>query len=152
MEVLTNKQKTPQVSATFFDDDHEDDLNHAETAGVQKSAVYRGFSEVKTPPLELRAIRNHCLWCGNGSPKEVRLCPSTNCALHPLRFGKRSVLAPSPLRAIRAKCKDCSESLGDVRHCDMTDCALYPYRMGHRPKATKHLDVVFHSGQSIETR
>ena len=134
MTAHTSRQKTPQKSDAFFNDDHENDLNPAEATGVQKGASYAGGFEQETPSSACRAIRNHCLWCGNGSPKEVRLCPSTNCALHPLRFGKRSALAPRPLRAIRAKCKDCSESVGGIRNCDRLDCALHPYRMGHCPK------------------
>jgi len=37
----------------------------------------------------LRAIRQYCLWCCNGQRNEVKLCPSTNCAIWPYRFGKR---------------------------------------------------------------
>ncbi|MDM8330471.1 hypothetical protein QUW42_09280 [Desulfovibrio piger] len=40
----------------------------------------------------------------------------------------------TPLRAIRAKCLDCSAgSLKEVRECVMLDCPLYPYRMGKSP-------------------
>jgi hypothetical protein len=132
--VLTSEQIIPQKSACFFNENHEDDLNHAEAVGVQKSADLLGVFDQETPSSEYRAIRNYCLGCVCESPKEVRLCPSTNCALHPLRFGKRSPLAPRPLKSIRARCRNCSEYLGDVRHCDMPECALYPYRMGKRPK------------------
>jgi hypothetical protein len=39
-----------------------------------------------------------------------------------------------PLKAIRAKCFDCSGgSQAEVRVCEMEDCPLYPYRMGHNP-------------------
>lgn len=40
----------------------------------------------------------------------------------------------TPLRAIRAKCRDCccNQTL-EIRCCPITDCPLYPYRMGHRP-------------------
>lgn len=158
MSATTEMLKTPQVSATFFDDDHEDDLNHAETAGAQKSADLCGGSEQEMPSSEYRAIRLYCLWCCNESPKEVRLCPSTHCPYYHLRFGKRSPLAPRPLKSIRAKCLECSGRPKDVRFCERRECPTWGYRMGHRPKstrsnkATKHLDVVFHSGQSIETR
>ena len=40
----------------------------------------------------------------------------------------------TPIKAIRAKCIDCSESLKDVRDCWYTDCPIYEYRLGHRPK------------------
>lgn len=37
----------------------------------------------------------------------------------------------TPLRAIRAKCLDCSAgSAKEVRECVMLDCPLYPYRLG----------------------
>lgn len=36
----------------------------------------------------LKAIRAKCLECCGGSPKEVRLCSDTNCALHPFRKGQ----------------------------------------------------------------
>ena len=35
----------------------------------------------------LKAIRAKCLDC-NGSATEVKLCPCTDCPLHPFRFGK----------------------------------------------------------------
>lgn len=40
----------------------------------------------------------------------------------------------TPLRAIRAKCLDCSGgSPKETRECVMLDCPLYPYRMGKSP-------------------
>jgi len=39
----------------------------------------------------LKAIRAKCLDCAYNAT-EVRLCPSTNCALHPFRFGKNPYL------------------------------------------------------------
>lgn len=42
---------------------------------------------------------------------------------------------PTPLRAIRLKCLDCSAgSAQEVRECNFTDCPLYYYRSGHNPK------------------
>ena len=35
----------------------------------------------------LKAIREKCLDC-NHTAREVKLCPCTDCALHPFRFGK----------------------------------------------------------------
>ena len=43
----------------------------------------------------LRAVRAKCLECSAGSPKEVDLCPITDCALYPFRYGK------NPFRAKR---------------------------------------------------
>lgn len=41
----------------------------------------------------------------------------------------------TPMRAIRAKCIDCSYGQAqEVRLCPITKCPLYPYRMGRRPK------------------
>ena len=42
----------------------------------------------------LKAIRIKCLDCSAGQPKEVRLCPSHDCALWPYRMGKRPVSIP----------------------------------------------------------
>lgn len=40
----------------------------------------------------------------------------------------------TPLKAIRAKCLDCScGSANEVRLCPIKDCALYEYRFGHNP-------------------
>lgn len=44
----------------------------------------------------------------------------------------------TPLKAIRAKCLDCScDSKKEVRECPITDCPLYAYRMGKRPQKGK---------------
>jgi hypothetical protein len=41
----------------------------------------------------------------------------------------------TPLRAIRAKCLDCSAfQPKEVRLCPDLDCPLYPYRFGTNPK------------------
>lgn len=40
----------------------------------------------------------------------------------------------TPLKAIRARCLDCSGgSFAEVRECSFDDCPLYEYRLGHRP-------------------
>lgn len=39
----------------------------------------------------------------------------------------------TPLRAIRAKCLDCSGSVAEVRACPCGSCPLFRYRLGHRP-------------------
>lgn len=42
--------------------------------------------------------------------------------------------APTPLRAIRAKCKDCTaDHLAEIKDCPITACALYPFRLGRNP-------------------
>lgn len=41
---------------------------------------------------------------------------------------------PTPLRAIRAKCLDCSDgSSYEVKHCEVYRCPLWRYRDGHNP-------------------
>lgn len=43
----------------------------------------------------------------------------------------------TPMKAIRAKCLDCScGSSNEVKKCPITKCPLYPYRTGHRPKCS----------------
>ncbi|MHC4269858.1 MAG: hypothetical protein ACYSTS_15515 [Planctomycetota bacterium] len=40
----------------------------------------------------------------------------------------------TPIKAIWAKCKECSgNQLVVIRKCQIADCPLYPYRMGRRP-------------------
>lgn len=41
--------------------------------------------EIRSP---IKAIRAKCLECCGWQPLEVKLCPCTDCALHPFRFGK----------------------------------------------------------------
>jgi len=41
----------------------------------------------------------------------------------------------TPLKAIRAKCLDCSGfQPSEVRKCKLVSCPLYTYRMGKNPK------------------
>jgi hypothetical protein len=40
----------------------------------------------------------------------------------------------SPIKAIRAKCVDCSGgSMAEARLCALTHCPLWAFRMGHNP-------------------
>lgn len=44
----------------------------------------------------------------------------------------------NPVKAIRAKCIDCSgNQINEVRLCTVKGCALYPFRMGKNPYRTK---------------
>jgi hypothetical protein len=46
----------------------------------------------------------------------------------------------SPIKAIRAKCMECSNySITEVRECPTTDCPLYPFRFGKNPYRTKRV-------------
>ena len=51
-------------------------------------------------------------------------------------------LYPTPIKAIRKKCLDCTcGQVLEIRECPVIECPLYPYRMGRRPdKAT--LDTI----------
>ena len=41
---------------------------------------------------------------------------------------------PCPLKAIRAKCYDCSYfQLNEIRLCEAVNCALWPFRAGKHP-------------------
>ena len=59
----------------------------------------------------------------------------------------------TPMRAIRAKCLDCSGwSAQEVRLCPAEHCPLHPYRSGHNPKrkgiGNKHIDERISSAES----
>ena len=44
----------------------------------------------------------------------------------------------SPLKAIRAKCMDCSnDSYSEIANCPVTNCPLWPFRMGKNPYRKK---------------
>lgn len=48
----------------------------------------------------------------------------------------------TPIRAIRAKCLDCSGGQPkEVRLCPIKNCALWPYRMGKRPRKSELIQV-----------
>ena len=49
----------------------------------------RRSSHERAGNTPLVAIRNRCLDCCCWRPEEVKLCTSTDCALHPWRFGRR---------------------------------------------------------------
>ena len=44
----------------------------------------------------------------------------------------------SPVKAIRAKCKDCMcDQINEIKSCPIEDCPLYPFRFGKNPFAKK---------------
>ena len=43
------------------------------------------MKEITSP---IKAIRAKCLDCCCNNSSEVRLCPASDCPLHPFRFGK----------------------------------------------------------------
>jgi len=41
----------------------------------------------------------------------------------------------TPLKAIRAKCLDCSAwQMSEIRNCNIVGCPLFVFRMGKNPK------------------
>ena len=47
----------------------------------------------------------------------------------------------TPIKAIRAKCLECSAGqTSEVRLCTIKNCPLYEYRMGHRPKGEEIIE------------
>lgn len=55
----------------------------------------------------------------------------------------------TPLKAIRAKCLDCSNGqIVEVRECVIPSCPLYPYRMGMRPKTVEKIAEKRKAGKS----
>jgi len=48
------------------------------------------------------------------------------------------VASKSPLKAIRAHCRDCcNNSYKAIEFCSCPDCALWPYRFGIRPSTAR---------------
>jgi hypothetical protein len=67
------------------DDENSNDFN--------AQANEDGGSPAPKTPSPLEAIRAHCLWCGNGSAGEVRLCTSKSCSHWAYRFGRKPTAA-----------------------------------------------------------
>jgi hypothetical protein len=48
----------------------------------------------------------------------------------------------TPIKAIRAKCMDCTcNQPKEIRECPIIGCPLWPYRMGHRPKPNDLIQI-----------
>lgn len=46
----------------------------------------------------------------------------------------------SPLKAIRAKCMECScDSISEIKNCPIEKCPLFPFRFGRNPFAKREL-------------
>lgn len=83
----------------------------------------------------LKAIRAYCLWCCCDSWLFVKECSDTDCPLYHLRLGhrpKEKGYTP-PVKSIRARCIQCSDTVYEVKKCESTDCPLFPYRLGKNP-------------------
>lgn len=58
----------------------------------------------------------------------------------------------TPLKAIRAKCLDCSAGQpAEVRLCSSEKCPLYPYRMGRRPKQASDTSATPNVEKSLDS-
>ena len=51
----------------------------------------------------VRAIRQKCLDCSNGSANEVKACPVERCPLYAFRFGKNPYRQPRALTEAQKK-------------------------------------------------
>lgn len=73
----------------------------------------------------------------NGKKKEVNF-PEVPLKENPAATPVNGIQAKTAIKAIRAKCLDCSGgSSKEVRLCPVTDCPLYPYRFGKRPETVR---------------
>ena len=54
-----------------------------------------------------------------------------------------------PLKAIRAKCLDCSTTSDEVKHCRCVSCALHPFRFGKNPYLPKRVMTPDQKEQAI---
>ena len=55
------------------------------------------------------------------------------------------------IKAIRAKCLDCSGyQPKEIRLCTLTDCSLWPYRMVHKPKGGSDEESVQKSWEGVD--
>jgi hypothetical protein len=113
----------------------------------------------KDTPRPLKAMRQHCLSCCNGSAFKVAHCPARSCPLWLYRFGRNPTddmvaelgerqMYPLDMaktaagfesnvtrkKAVQRRCLDCSAgSKAEVRNCDRIACDLHPYRLGNNP-------------------
>ncbi|MFH1421636.1 MAG: hypothetical protein ABIH42_02840 [Planctomycetota bacterium] len=102
-----------------------------------------------TPRQAIRKFCTQCrggLWFENGREilryrnKDIADCTSESCPLYPLRFGKQPIeKGISPMKQIRAMCRECIESLQEIKNCTcgepypgtgMAACPLYIFRFG----------------------
>lgn len=104
---------------------------------------------MKTNPT--KAIRELCLLCMGGSPKEVRLCSSELCPLVPWRFGnpyygkERPEGMPesqtNPVKVIGNFCKHHCSPEFPPDDCTEKSCPVYPFRNGKNPFRAKKTEA-----------
>jgi hypothetical protein len=136
-------------------------MTMTEDATLEDELIVDAHGQVDAKSVgPLRALRNHCLWCCNGSAHEVKLCPITSCPLWAFRLGHRPApeekaavaevkLYPleratmgaeffakggTALKAIRRRCMDCSGgSQVAANACTARGCDLHSFRKGKNP-------------------
>lgn len=57
-------------------------------------------SDIQHKQNPVKAIRAKCLDCCCNQPKEVRLCPTARCPLHPFRMGHNPFRKPNPNKGV----------------------------------------------------
>ena len=85
-----------------------------------------------------QAIHRFCYECMGENWQLVTTCYTQTCPVWHHRQGKRDTSAPrTPVKAIRAKCLDCTDgSPKAVRECEVP-CPLYPFRMNTNPNCRR---------------
>lgn len=83
----------------------------------------KGVIQIANLQNPVKAIRAKCLECSCGSSTEVQLCPVTDCALYPFRFGR------NPYRTKREMTEEqkaaCVARLAEAqarKHGNVSDC------------------------------
>lgn len=82
-----------------------------------------------------KAIKQHCMFCSNGSSVEIAKCPSTWCSLHQFRGDASNEDNDQKIRliAIRNYCLGrCKDTPKEVKDCNDTTCKLYAHRFGKK--------------------
>ncbi len=78
----------------------------------------------------LKAIKQWCRDCGEGTIPAVKSCPHPECSLFPFRLGKRQA-GQSARKAILDFCGFCMNgSHHEVKLCQDADCLFYGRRKG----------------------
>ena len=56
---------------------------------------------------------------------------------HDGRIGFKGKIIKSPVKAIRAFCKECVETSKDIEECTGWTCPIFPFRFGCNPYHTR---------------
>lgn len=69
------------------------------------------------PRNPVKVIRQYCLWCTNGSPREVELCSAPECPLYPWRFGRNPYRKPRSKKAREAAKANIKKAIAAQSNC-----------------------------------